>query len=56
MTRSYALVKLLEHGPLTTSEIEQITGWTKRQVQRTISHVSEDGRIERKGKAWSIWK
>ena len=56
MTRSYALVKLLEHGPLTTLEIEEITRWTKRQVQRTISHVSEDGRIERKGKAWAIWK
>ena len=56
MTRSYALVKLLEHGPLTTREIEEITLWTKRQVQRTISYVSEDGRIERKGKAWAIWK
>jgi hypothetical protein len=56
MTRSYALLKLLEHGPLSTREIEEITGWTKRQVQKTIGHVSQDGRIERKGKAWSIWK
>jgi hypothetical protein len=29
MTRSYALLKLLEHGPLSTREIEEITGWTK---------------------------
>jgi predicted transcriptional regulator len=56
MTRSYALVKLLEHGPLTTREIEEITRWTKRQVQKTIGYVAENGRIERKGKAWSIWK
>jgi DNA-binding MarR family transcriptional regulator len=56
MTRSYALLRLLEHGPLSTREIEEITGWTKRQVQKTIGHVSQNGRINRKGKEWSIWK
>jgi hypothetical protein len=36
MTRVYALKKLLEHGELSSKEIEEITCWTTKQVWATI--------------------
>jgi hypothetical protein len=36
MTRTYALKRLLEHGPLTTRQMRDITGWSCRQVNSTI--------------------
>lgn len=36
MTKNYALQKLLEHGELTSKEIEQITCWKKNAVWATI--------------------
>lgn len=36
MTRTYALKRLLEHGELSSREIEEITFWTKKQVWGTL--------------------
>ena len=36
VTRTYALKKLLEHGELSSKEIEEITCWTTKQVWATI--------------------
>jgi len=36
MKRTYALKRLLEHGPMISSEITECTRWTGRQVQKTL--------------------
>lgn len=36
MTRTYALKRLLEHGELSSREIQEITFWTKKQVWVTL--------------------
>lgn len=41
MTRTYALKRLLEHGELSSKEIEIITGWTTRQVWATIQMLQK---------------
>ena len=41
MTRTYALKRLLEHGELTSKEMEIITGWTQRQVWATIQMLQK---------------
>lgn len=41
MTRTYALKRLLEHGPLTTRQICVITGWTSKQVHHAIDGMLE---------------
>jgi hypothetical protein len=41
MTRTYALKRLLEHGELSSKEIEIITGWTTRQVWATIQMMQK---------------
>ena len=56
MTRTYALLRLLDHGALTARQIEEITRWTKKQVQKTIAATSSNGRIFKENGAWKIWK
>lgn len=36
MPRTYAAKRLLEHGPLTTPEFVEITGWEQRQAERVL--------------------
>lgn len=38
MTRTYALKRLLEHGPLTVSEIVDCSGWTLPQAAAAIQN------------------
>lgn len=45
MTRTYALLRLLELGPLTRKEIREISGWTEARVQGLISYLSNMDRI-----------
>lgn len=52
MTRSYALLKLLEHGPLSRSEILEITGWTKQQVHSVLQYLAELEKIIKDKKLW----
>lgn len=52
MTRSYALLKLLEHGPLSRRDIVEITGWTEKQVHSVLQYLVELGKIAKDKKLW----
>jgi len=54
MTRSHALIKLLEHGALTRREIVEFTGWTVKQVHFTLAYLSQTGAIVKQEKAWAL--
>ena len=41
MTRTYALRRLLEHGELSSKEIEEITFWTTKQVWATLQRLQK---------------
>lgn len=41
MTKTYALKRLLEHGELSSKEIEQITFWTTKQVWASIQALQK---------------
>ena len=41
MTRPYALKRLLEHGELSSKEIEEITFWTTKQVWATLQRLQK---------------
>ena len=41
MTRTYALKKLLEHGELSSKEIQEITCWTTKQVWASIQRLKK---------------
>ena len=45
MTRTYALKRLLEHGPLTPTQMRQITGWTIKQVHYTLDSLLTAGQV-----------
>jgi predicted transcriptional regulator len=47
MTRIYALRKLLEHGELSSKEIEIITGWTSKQVWASIQRLQKTETIRK---------
>lgn len=47
MTRIYALRKLLEHGELSSKEIEIITGWTTKQVWASIQRLQKTETIRK---------
>jgi DNA-binding IclR family transcriptional regulator len=52
MTRSYALLKLLEHGPLSRQEIIEITGWTQAQVHSVLQYLVQLEKIAKNKKLW----
>ena len=54
MTRTHALKKLLEHGPLTRQEIIEMTGWKAKQVHFTLSYLAEIGAIVKQEKTWRL--
>lgn len=54
MTRTYALLKLLELGPLNKQELREITGWTERQLHVTLAYCSREDKIVRNKKKWTI--
>lgn len=39
MTRTYALKRLLEHGPMTPTQIRDCTRWTLKQVHKAIDNL-----------------
>jgi transcription initiation factor IIE alpha subunit len=41
MTRTYALKRLLEHGELSSKQIEEITCWTTKQVWASIQRLQK---------------
>ena len=54
MTRTYAMMKLLEHGGLTRQELIDITGWTWRQVHSGLAHLSTNEKIVKDKKMWLL--
>ena len=54
MTRTYAMMKLLEHGGLTRQELIDITGWTWRQVHSGLAHLSTNEKIVKDKKMWVL--
>jgi hypothetical protein len=45
MTRKYAAVRLLEHGPLTHGEFVTVTGWTQAQASTTLNGLKAEGAL-----------
>ncbi len=45
MTRTYAMKRLLEHGPLTPTQMRQITGWTIKQVHYALDALLEANQV-----------
>ena len=52
MTRTYALKRLLEHGPMTAKEIRDCTRWTSKQVHQVLDHLLASGLIHSVGDAY----
>jgi len=45
MTRTYALLKLLELGPLNRKDIREITGWAEQKLKFVIAGAANKGTI-----------
>jgi transcription initiation factor IIE alpha subunit len=54
MTRSYAMLELLNHGALTRQELIEITGWTPKQVKNILSHLLDRGQIKSEKRKWHL--
>ena len=54
LTKSYAMLELLNHGPLTRQELIEITGWTAKQVKNILSHLLDRGQIKSEGRKWHL--
>ena len=52
MTRTYALLRLLELGPLTRKEIREITGWAEDKLKFVLHGQCNAGKIERHEGKW----
>lgn len=53
MTRTYALKRLLEHGPMTRAEIEQAMGGNVYTARRALERLVVRGELVRKrGESW----
>lgn len=48
MTRTYALLRLLELGPLTRKEIREITGWAEDKLKYVLQGAKNKKTI------WSV--
>ena len=46
MTRTYALLKLLELGPLDRKEIREITGWSEQKLKFVLHGQSNVGNVQ----------
>lgn len=45
MTKTHAMLRLLEHGPLTFAEAREITGWPRAAVCAILQHLVVSGRV-----------
>ena len=45
MTRTYAAIKLLEHGPLSRAEFISITGWSRSPCTRLLTALLDTGEL-----------
>lgn len=53
MTRTYILLRLLDHGALAMGEIIAITGWPAQRARQTVSYLSEIGQIRSVDGKWT---
>lgn len=47
MTHTYALQRLLQHGAMSRTELAQVTGWAESTLDRTLTWLTDAGRLER---------
>jgi hypothetical protein len=45
MTRTYAALRLLEHGPLRYGEFKEITGWPHCGCRNTLKRLLDSKRV-----------
>jgi hypothetical protein len=45
ITRPYAASRLLEHGPLTFPQFQEITGWPKKTARYWLDILIEEGEV-----------
>ncbi len=55
MTRTYALKRLLEHGPLTIGEIVAITCWPYRTAWKALTRLRAQGIVTFRGPRGKTW-
>lgn len=48
MTRTYALRRLLEHGPMNRAELLACTRWPRRELGRALQAVVDSGVVVRR--------
>jgi len=56
MTRTYALKRLLEHGPMTPKQIAECTRWTSRQVHKVLDQLLITETVRRIGREYTVAK
>lgn len=54
MTRTHAARCLLALGPLSFRQFHEITGWTRRQCDKTLWHLIETGHVVRDAGLYAI--
>lgn len=47
MKKTYALKRLLEHGPMNHASIRECTGWSQREVGNAVRNCLKHGDIRR---------
>ncbi len=52
MTRTYALLRLLELGPLTRKEIREITGWPEAKLRFVLHGQKNVGKVKNHEGLW----
>ena len=52
MTRTYALLKLLDLGPLNRKEIRDITGWPEKDLKHVIKGCAMNDTIKNVNRQW----
>ena len=52
MTRTYALLKLLELGPLNRKDIREITGWPESKLKFVLAGATNTGKVENHEGLW----
>lgn len=48
MTRAYALLAVLRHGPMCWSELADVTGWPRDELRRLLDDGLQCGAIVRR--------
>lgn len=52
MTRTYALLRLLELGPLDRKEFREITGWPEQKLKYVLHGASNNGTVQSHEGKW----